>query len=52
MPEYTQEELEEFDDLTLACCWDITDAGRQYDGVEEDRRLIGREMARRLKEDN
>ena len=40
----------EMDNLTLWAAWQITDRGRQYEGVEEDRREIGREMARRIKE--
>ena len=43
---------EEMDDDTLAAAWTITDEGRQYDGVEEDRRAIGREMAKRLRPDD
>ena len=43
---------EEMDDDTLAAAWTITDEGRQYDGVEEDRRAIGREMASRLGEND
>jgi len=39
----------EMDDATLATAWKITDEGRQYPGVESDRREIGREMASRLK---
>lgn len=39
----------ELDDATLATAWEITDDGRQYEGVESDRREIGREMASRLK---
>ena len=41
---------EEMDNPTLWAAWQITDRGRQYEGVEEDRREIGREMARRIKE--
>lgn len=41
---------EEMDNLTLAYAWAITDKGRQYDGVEEDRRMIGREMAERIRD--
>ena len=39
----------EMDEGTLATAWEITDGGRQYEGVELDRREIGREMASRLK---
>ena len=35
---------------TLAAAWEIVDKGRLYDGVEEDRLRIGREMARRLRD--
>ena len=42
---------EEMDDATLATAWEITNEGRQYEGVEEDRRAIGEEMASRLSPD-
>lgn len=41
---------EDMDDATLAAAWALADSGRQYDGVEEDRRAVGREMAERLGE--
>jgi len=41
---------EEMDNITLAYAWEITDEGRQYDGVEEDRRKIAREMAKRIRD--
>lgn len=40
---------EEMDDETLLAAWELADEGRQYDGVEADRRAIGREMAERLR---
>jgi hypothetical protein len=43
---------EEMNDATLATAWKITDDGRQYEGVEADRRAIGREMAERLAPDH
>lgn len=48
---YTPEEIAQFDNETLATAWDLCVNGRQYDGVEHDRQLIGSEMAERLTED-
>lgn len=47
-PVYTQDELADMDDETLVKAWELTDKGRQYEGVEQDRRQVGREMAFRL----
>lgn len=49
-PVYTQDELAGMDDETLVKVWELTDKGRQYEGVEQDRRRVGREMAFRLSE--
>jgi len=40
----------EMDNATLVAAWTITHKGRQYEGVEEDRRAIGEEMAQRIRE--
>lgn len=47
----TDDDPEKMDDPTLAAAWEIADDGRQYEGVAEDRRAIGREMAKRLESD-
>jgi hypothetical protein len=49
---WDESDPEEMDDATLATAWEITNDGRQYEGVEEDRRSIGEEMASRLSPDH
>lgn len=41
-------EPEVMNDDTLVTAWTLVTEGREYDGVEEDRKAIGTEMAKRL----
>ena len=51
MANYEESNIQQMDDVTLATAWELADKGRQYEGVEEDRRMMGREMAKRLKDE-
>lgn len=45
---FSADELSELNLDALLAAWRIAHDGRQYDDIEEDKRLIGDEMAARL----